>query len=217
MLAYDTGEWAPPEPKPAATVVLLRDGDAGIETFLMRRAMTMRFAPGMYVFPGGRVEDVDDGSTRACGIRETFEETGVDLSASQISYWSRWITPEVEDWRYDVHFYCAALPAGSDARNTTSEADWVGWYSLAHIIDEFIAERLPLLPPTIATIHEIAEFDDVASVLAAPRQVRPLLPRPLPTDNGDVAWAIVDAETGDIVRHVISPPAGSETLGTRTQ
>jgi len=43
----------------AATVVLLRDGESGLETFVMRRATTMAFAPRMHVFPGGRVDDID--------------------------------------------------------------------------------------------------------------------------------------------------------------
>ena len=89
----------------AATVVLLRDGDDGLETFVMRRATTMAFAPRMHVFPGGRVDDVDfrervrfvsgdaaalarRGSTDeagiaalySCAIRETSEEVGIDLA-----------------------------------------------------------------------------------------------------------------------------------------
>lgn len=91
--------------RPASTVVLLRDGESGVETFVMRRATTMAFAPRMHVFPGGRVDAVDhaeevvfetgDAQTLAerastdidgiaalysCAIRETGEEAGIDLS-----------------------------------------------------------------------------------------------------------------------------------------
>lgn len=94
------------QPAPASTVALVRDGDAGIETFILRRAASMGFAPGMHVFPGGRVDardyDVDvsfvgpDGEHErlarrasadlrdvsalyACAVREMQEETGVEL------------------------------------------------------------------------------------------------------------------------------------------
>lgn len=43
----------------AATVMLLRDGAAGIEVFMMRRVRTMAFAPSNWVFPGGGVDDRD--------------------------------------------------------------------------------------------------------------------------------------------------------------
>jgi 8-oxo-dGTP pyrophosphatase MutT (NUDIX family) len=86
----------------AATVVLLRDGDAGIETWLLTRVAQMAFAAGMSVFPGGRVDERDAalpmaGDTAAlaarfdcapelaralvgAAVRETFEETGVLLT-----------------------------------------------------------------------------------------------------------------------------------------
>ena len=94
------GDWTPPEAVPAATVVLLRDGAAGPEVLLMRRPGTMAFAPGMHVFPGGRVDPVDDARIPVRGtlptgtwadpglsaalvvaaVRETFEEAGVLLA-----------------------------------------------------------------------------------------------------------------------------------------
>lgn len=96
----------PQEARPASTVILLRDGENGPETFLMRRATTMAFAPRMHVYPGGRVDEadflapivftVDDDRVDAladrastdsaglvalysCAIREIAEEVGLDL------------------------------------------------------------------------------------------------------------------------------------------
>ena len=80
------------EPQPAATVVLLRPGVDGLEALLTRRPPTMAFAPDMFVFPGGRVDDADGepallargdrGTTPAevAAIRELFEEAGVLLA-----------------------------------------------------------------------------------------------------------------------------------------
>ena len=86
-------------PRPAATVLLLRDGPPGIEVFMQVRHQDMAFASGALVFPGGRVDPEDHalaadadlspatarldplaGALRVAAIRETFEESGVLLA-----------------------------------------------------------------------------------------------------------------------------------------
>jgi 8-oxo-dGTP pyrophosphatase MutT (NUDIX family) len=69
---------------PAATVMLIRDGEAGVEVFMLRRTLAAVFGSGMHVFPGGRVESSDgDDAERAhrlAAVRECFEEAGVLLA-----------------------------------------------------------------------------------------------------------------------------------------
>ncbi len=48
-----------PEPRLAASVILLRDAPGGLEAFVQHRVSTMDFAAGMVVFPGGRVDAAD--------------------------------------------------------------------------------------------------------------------------------------------------------------
>ncbi|WP_160050678.1 MULTISPECIES: NUDIX hydrolase [unclassified Nocardiopsis] len=124
-------------PRPAATVMLLRpagspgarDGaDGPMEVLLMRRVRSMGFAPGAYVFPGGRVDgrDADGGvpwtgpgpeewartlgtdvpAARAlvcAAVRETFEETGVLLASEPERADEGAITLDTspEDWERD--------------------------------------------------------------------------------------------------------------------
>ena len=49
----------PLTPRPAATVMLIRDTAEGIKVFLMRRHSAMEFVAGVMVFPGGGVDDRD--------------------------------------------------------------------------------------------------------------------------------------------------------------
>jgi 8-oxo-dGTP pyrophosphatase MutT (NUDIX family) len=82
--------------RPAATIVLLRDGPKGLEVFMVVRHHAIDFASGALVFPGGRVDENDfalAGNAALCpnpdnlsaeamafrlaAIRETFEECGV--------------------------------------------------------------------------------------------------------------------------------------------
>ncbi len=89
---------APVVPRLAATVLLARDGAAGIEVLMVRRHDASGFAAGAMVFPGGVVH-AEDADPRLCArchgldrlppalasagvaaIRETFEECGVLLA-----------------------------------------------------------------------------------------------------------------------------------------
>jgi len=83
----------PVEPKPAATIILLRDGDAGLEVLVLRKASGKHFAAGAMVFPGGKVADEDAAFATARGaendkfevlkiaaVREMHEECGIMLA-----------------------------------------------------------------------------------------------------------------------------------------
>lgn len=96
-------------PRPAATVVLLRDADDGMEVFMVKRSGLSDVLGGAYVFPGGKVDQADadlavleqlgtpleglhavlgepelDAATAAgffvAACRETFEEAGILLA-----------------------------------------------------------------------------------------------------------------------------------------
>ena len=48
-----------PTPLPASTVILLRDGDPGLEVLLVQRHKATAFMGGAYVFPGGKLDPLD--------------------------------------------------------------------------------------------------------------------------------------------------------------
>jgi 8-oxo-dGTP pyrophosphatase MutT (NUDIX family) len=91
-----TTEKRPVRPRDAASLVLLREGKAGLEVLIGRRGKGARFMPDRYVFPGGRVTADDarlwagepDDDTRQlralkhAALRETFEETGLIVGRS---------------------------------------------------------------------------------------------------------------------------------------
>jgi 8-oxo-dGTP pyrophosphatase MutT (NUDIX family) len=264
------GRWDPPDAVPASTVVLLRDGTAGLEVLLMRRPASMAFAPGMTVFPGGRVDLTHDarppvrGSLRlsadpdlaralvVAGVRETFEEAGILLAVDRAGRpaapdgdWARdrtashspggftavlarrrlridadqlvpvahWVTPEVESRRFDTRFLAAAAPPGQVVDRHATETESAHWLTPAEALAENASGALPMLPPTVATLGELAGQRSVVDALQWARgvDVVPQMPRPR-IRHGQVTWDLVHAYTGQ----VLAPsrePAGSEERG----
>lgn len=94
------------QPRPASTLALLRDSAQGPEVLMLQRTHRAVFMPGHYVFPGGAVDDADQGVALAdlirghddvsasallglergglgylvAAVRECFEEAGVLLA-----------------------------------------------------------------------------------------------------------------------------------------
>ena len=211
------------EARPAATVILLREVDGGLETFLMRRSKTMRFAPGMYVFPGGRVDDADFTSGDLitgyinCAVREVLEETGVTLrkEPGDLVLADHWVTPEDVPTRYSARFFLARMPEEQIATSLSTETDLVTWLSPAAALAESAAGRLPLLLPTLMALQWLAEHDSGDDLFEAARNrvIRPKLPRPRIANDGTEVWAIVDADTGEILIDNQPAPKLSELTG----
>ncbi len=72
-----------PDARPAAVALVLLDGPQGIEILLIKRAERADDPwSGQIALPGGRY-DVGDRDLEATAVRETREETGVDLSGAE--------------------------------------------------------------------------------------------------------------------------------------
>lgn len=77
----------------AATVMLLRDapdGPAGIEVFMLRRTTKAAFGAGMFVFPGGRVDEADgalDVELFCRGLDDVEASKKLGLEAGGLAFW----------------------------------------------------------------------------------------------------------------------------------
>ena len=72
-----------PDARPAAVALVLLEGPQGLEILLIRRAERADDPwSGQIALPGGRY-DAGDRDLFATAVRETREETGVDLSAAE--------------------------------------------------------------------------------------------------------------------------------------
>jgi 8-oxo-dGTP pyrophosphatase MutT (NUDIX family) len=77
-------------PRPAATVLPLRDGANGYEILMLRRNLNSDFVGGAYVFPGGRVDASDAGPAAqglALGITDAQASRRLGLESDGLSYY----------------------------------------------------------------------------------------------------------------------------------
>lgn len=115
--------------RPAATVAILRECAEGFETLLLKRSEALQFAGGLWVFPGGRVDNDDFAgdpndllmAARRAAVRETREETALDISDCELHYFAHWTTPEPEPKRYATWFFVTAIDAADDVAVDGSE------------------------------------------------------------------------------------------------
>jgi 8-oxo-dGTP pyrophosphatase MutT (NUDIX family) len=145
-----------PDPLPAATVVVTREAEGALEVLLLRRSEVGAFA-GMWVFPGGRVDDSDAGDdelarARTAAVREALEEVGLVIDAAALRAWSHWTPPSIAPKRYATWFFLAPW-AGDEPRHDDHEIVETRW---VRPLDALAAE-LPMAPPTIVTLHELHE------------------------------------------------------------
>jgi 8-oxo-dGTP pyrophosphatase MutT (NUDIX family) len=155
---------APPEPKPSATVVLLRDAADGLELLLLQRA-ARDGKPGPWVFPGGKVDpaDVEAGdpasreSALHAAVRETREEAGLVLDHSRLVAISRWITPEISPQRFDTWFFLGAIETSREVVVCGSEMVGHRWLAPAAALDAHGRGEIQLAPPTFVTVSWLLE------------------------------------------------------------
>jgi len=188
-------------PRQAATVILLRGGTGTLEVLLVKRTEQAKFMGGVWVFPGGAVDEQDPGAGgdahRAAAARELAEEAGVVLEDPRaLVEFSRWITPEEVSIRFDTRFFLAELPRGQKPEVDGQECVDQGWFTPRGALDAFAEEEIVLVFPTIKHLEQLEGFGSVSELLgyASDREVLPVQPKVW--FDGEVARVALPGEPG---------------------
>ncbi len=179
---------------PAATVVLIRDSEKGMEVLLLRRSKELDFVGGAWVFPGGRIDPVDypddrpddmESAARQGAAREAREEANIHIDPGDLVYFSHWITPKESPKRYDTWFFIAAVNSMA-VRVDGSEIREHKWFEPSEALESRQAGKIQLMPPTFVTLQELSRFDKAAAVLSNYRTSPPVRysPRIVMVDGG---------------------------------
>lgn len=73
-------------PRPAATVIMLRDGSDGLEAFLIKRHLKSNVLGGVFVFPGGKVDKLDAELDMAAHIDQPLASLHAALNERDIDH-----------------------------------------------------------------------------------------------------------------------------------
>ncbi len=191
---------------PAATVVLLRDGEHGLEVLLGRRSSKLAFHGGAWVFPGGRIDPEDyaddpadlDAAARRAAAREAKEEAAVDVDPDALIHFSNWTTPEIAPKRFATWFFVGPV-AGGDAVADGAETEKIQWFEPAVALAARAAGEIELAPPQYVTLLDLLRFERVDDALAAASELTPVdyLPRFHFADDGSA----ICVYTEDVAYH----------------
>jgi len=160
-------------PIEAATVILLRDSGAGLETLMLRKNSKIAFG-GMWVFPGGRVDDADRAgladddafeAARRAAVREAEEETGLVVEQESMIAFSHWTPPPITPKRFLTWFFAASAPTGEVVIDD-GEIKEHDWMAPGAALERRDAGEIEIAPPTFVTLFELARCGDVAAALA---------------------------------------------------
>ena len=78
------------QPQPAATVTLVRDAPRGLEVLMLQRSHSLKFMPGVYVFPGGALDAADSSSemqAMCAGLEDEAASQALGVERGGIAYW----------------------------------------------------------------------------------------------------------------------------------
>ncbi|EKF22135.1 NUDIX domain protein [Mycolicibacterium hassiacum DSM 44199] len=158
----------------AATAVLARDGSAGLEVLLLKRAGTVSFGADAWVFPGGRVDAADAGgdsvfsveAARRAAVRETREEAGITVDGDALRVLSRWV-PGPEAPKRFLTWLLFGRAESTGVRVDGTEIVDHRWMTPAAALEEHGCGRMGLLPPTWVTLHQLSRHRSVDEAAAA--------------------------------------------------
>ncbi len=166
---------SPGKPRDAASLIVYRNAGGQLEVLLGKRHARARFAPDVYVFPGGAVDPADYPTSpeavpwadhmgvgrrmdlaqalQTAAIREAREETGLVLKAEagaqSLRYIGRAITPVISPVRYHARFFAAPEALFEGEIGGDGELQHLHWVAVEQAL------QYPLIDVTVFMLQEL--------------------------------------------------------------
>jgi 8-oxo-dGTP pyrophosphatase MutT (NUDIX family) len=158
---------------PAATVVLLRDidSDGRPEVLMLRKNSKIAFG-GMWVFPGGRIDEEDydakrdlETAARNAAAREAREEAGIQAEPGDFVWFAHWSPPPSTKRRFATWFF-AVQADDQEIEIDGGEIMEHSWVNPGLALERHRAGEIDLAPPTWVTLYHLSRYTPSSDVLA---------------------------------------------------
>ena len=203
----------------AATVLIMRQAQTGMEILLLRRNAKLAFAGGAWVFPGGAVDEadgeaLDEGAGESAGlqsiglrselraaqtaaVRESAEECGLILDSGQLVHFSHWTTPEKLKRRFATWFF-AAVVADTDSSVVIDDGEIhdFQWLNPTQALAMHDAGELDMMPPTYMSIKLVEQFVSADKALESLRHFEAYWVTPRFARDGEVGVLLYPGDAG---------------------
>ena len=177
----------------ASTVLLLRPSASGPEVLLLKRNSNARNMADVWMFPGGKVDEDDQGRSeldrvKTAAVRELEEEADVLLPVAALTHFSHWLTPAGMKRRFATWFFVATLPEGASVSVDGEEMVEARWVRPEDAVAEHQAGKLRLPPPIVVSLIDLSQHKSVdAAVATVRRRIPPyFFPKVCADDPDDV-------------------------------
>ena len=214
---------------PAATVALLRDRSGVAEVLMLKKNSKIAFG-GLWVFPGGRIDDDDfespgdlEQAARNAAVRETIEEANMTLEGDAFHWFAHWTPPASTPVRFATWFFLAYASSTSDEVQVDGgEIKEHAWITPAAALERHAREEIDLAPPTWVTLYHLSKYSPSAKAID---HFSSLTPRYYETHlaknrsgtriamwEGDAGYAAFDADAQGNTHRLVMEPSGFKFL-----
>ncbi len=219
---------------PAATVALLRDREGVAEVLMLKKNSKIAFG-GLWVFPGGRIDDEDfdapddlEQAARNAAVRETIEEANMTLEGNAFHWFAHWTPPASTPVRFATWFFLARAPSASDdVKVDGGEIKEHAWITPGEALRRHAREEIDLAPPTWVTLYHLSKYTQSSEAIEhfsqlAPRYYETHLAKNstgtrIAMWDGDAGYEDYDADAEGATHRLVMNPSGFKFLHSAAQ
>ncbi|MDO6459342.1 NUDIX hydrolase [Granulosicoccaceae sp. 1_MG-2023] len=197
-------------PRPAASVIPLRERAGRTEILLVKRNAAIAFLGDTWVFPGGKIDPQDraadeEQTARRAASRELAEETALQLSPPELLPFSHWTTPAGGSHRYATWFYIGLADHRAAVQVDGSEIVDACWDSADALLRRHAEGALRISAPAYVSLLMLRDISVKAGQIPALPEFARYRPRLAAVDGGHCALYQEDAGYESLQLDAVGP------------